>query len=140
MSSFQSRLNSLDFNSQLKAVSELLDQAQIETTFWGGRIVTDKRFTGSVGLDELANRVVKAGDYCIDALGNISLEQRVAGLDVVDKLKRLYLLSDKEIQNSSLLTRLLNWIREFSFISYTTRYKIENLTKDCFRAKFYLRP
>ena len=68
MSSFQSHLNSLDFNSQLKAVNELLDQAQIETTFWGGRIVTDRQFTGSVGLDELANRVVKAGDYCIDAL------------------------------------------------------------------------
>jgi hypothetical protein len=51
----------------------------------------------------------------------------------VRKLESFYRISDTQIQNSNCFTKFLNWIREFSFIPYTTRFYIEETAERRFR-------
>ena len=67
-------------------------------------------------------------------LDDLTLRERVAGIEIVRKLENFYRVTDTEIQKSNFLTRFLNWIREFSFVPYTTRFYLEDGADDKFRA------
>lgn len=126
-------LNSLSFSTQLDTVKNLIDTAQAKTTFWGSRVVEVNGFTGSVYLDDIANKILRAGNHRSDA-DDLTPAERIAGVEVVRKLENFYRVTDIQIQNSNFFTKFLNWIREFSFIPYTTRFYIEETAEGNFRA------
>ena len=117
-------LNSLNFSNQLAAVKNLVDTAQVMTTFWGNRVVEINGFTGSVYLDDIARKILTASYQRSDA-DDLSPPERIAGVEIVRKLRDFYRISDTQIQNSNFFTRLLNFIQEFSLTPYTTRFYLD---------------
>lgn len=132
MLSVATYLNSLNCSTQLETVKNLIDSAQAKTTFWGSRVVEVNGFTGSVYLEDIADKVLKASEERVDA-DDLTLKERIMGIGVVRKLVGFYQVTDAEIQDSNFLTRFLNWIREFSFVPYTTRFYIEEIAEKYFR-------
>lgn len=131
--SLDAQLNSLNFSNQLTAVKSLVDAAQVRTAFWGSRVVEINGFTGSVYLDDVARKILRAGNQRSDA-DDLLPAERIAGVEIVRKLEDFYRISDTQIQNSNFFTRFMNWIQEFSFIPYTTRFHIEQTAEANFRA------
>jgi len=117
MPSLDTHLSSLNFSNQLAAVKNLLDTAQVKTTFWGSRVVMVNGFTGSVYLEDIARKILTTGRQRSDADDLLPAEQ-IAGVETVRKLEDFYRIGDTQIQNSNFFTKFLNWIREFSFIPY----------------------
>jgi len=133
MTSLVSHLNSLSFSTQLDTVKNLIDTAQAKTTFWGSRVIEINGFKGSVYLDDIANKILMAGNQRLEA-DDLTPAERIAGIEIVRKLENLYQVTDAQIRNSNFFTRLLNWIREFSFIPYTTRFYMQETAEEKFRA------
>ena len=132
MPSLETYLNSPNFSNQLTTVNNLLDTAQVKTTFWGSRVVEVNGFTGSVYLEDIARKILRTGSERSEA-DNLLPAERIAGLEIVRKLVGFYRISDKQIQNSNFLTKFINWVREFSFSPYTTRFHIEETAEYSFR-------
>ncbi len=133
MPSINTHLCSLNFSNQLADVKNLLDTAQVKTTFWGSRVVEVNGFSGSVYLDDVAKKILSAGSqrsYADDLLP----AERIDGIEIARKLQGFYRVSDTQIQNSHFFTKFLNWIREFSFIPYTPRFFFEKTAEKNFRA------
>ena len=133
MQSIETHLNSLDFSTQLSAVKKIMETAEVKTTFWGSRVVVVKGFSGSVYLDDIAHKIICAGNKRSDA-DNLLPAERIAGINIVRKLKNLYSISDVQIKNSNFFTKFLNWIREYSIHPYTTRFYLEVSAEQRFRA------
>jgi len=133
MFSLETHLNSLIFSSQLTTVKNLVDTAQVKTTFWGSRVVEVNGFTGSIYLDDLARKILRTGNQRSDA-DDLLPAERIAGVETVRKLEGFYRISDAQIKNSNFFTKFLNWIREFSFTPYTTRFYFEETAEGNFRA------
>lgn len=132
MLSLNTHLSSLNFSNQLVDVKNLVDTAEVKTTFWGNRVLEVSGFTGSVYLDDIARKIITAGNQRSDA-DNLLPAERIAGVEIVRKLEHFYRISDTQIKNSNFFTRFLNWILEFTFIPYTTRFHIEETAEDRFR-------
>lgn len=133
MLSLECHLNSLNFSTQLKDVENLINASCTKTTFWGSRIIKINGFTGSVYLDDIARKILKAGRERSDA-DDLTITERMSGMEIVKKLQKFYCDTDIKIQNSNLFTKFLNWIREFSCIPYTTRFYLEETADSNFRA------
>ena len=133
MKALTGHINSLDFSKQLDVARNLMDQAQATTTFWGNRVVKVEGFTGSVYLEDLVRKTLGAARQRVNE-DNLTPSERVAGIEIVKKLSKFYRVTDQEIKNSNFFTRLLNWIKEFSFIPYTPRFHLEETAAQDFRA------
>jgi hypothetical protein len=132
MTSLDAHLSSINFSYDLEALKILLDTSQVKTTFWGSRVVEVKDFTGSVYLEDIAREILVIGRQRSDA-DDLLPEERIAGIEIARKLEGFYRISDTQIQNSNFFTKFFNWIREFSFIPYTTRFHIEETAEINFR-------
>lgn len=118
----ETHLKTLDFSNQLNAVRNLIETAQAKTTFWGSRVVEVNGFTGSVYLDSIVEKIQKAGKQRFDA-HDLSLAERIDGIEITKKLEHFYRITDTQIRNSNLFTKLLNWVQEFLFSFYrNTRF------------------
>lgn len=127
MISLEAHLNTLDFTTQLETVRDLLidrhatgvDKARASVTFWGSRVVTVDGFSGSVYLNDIARKLLRArGSFNEQTAPEIEAAHDV----ILGKLLTFYQLTDTDISNSNWFTRLLVWIREFSFCNpYTPR-------------------
>lgn len=123
MSVSQIRLDSLDFATQLGAVRSALEGATTRITFWGTRVVEIRG--NSYTLETLVGRVLEAGRKRCDA-DDLTLRERVDGIEIESKLKQFYQLTDAQIPHLNWLTWILIRIREFSFIPYTPRFYLED--------------
>ncbi|MBI5346927.1 MAG: hypothetical protein HZB76_07290 [Chlamydiae bacterium] len=143
MNTLKAHLKSLNFATQLGAVNDLLNcysgvntnnTSQIKTkiSFLGTRLVEVNGYKGPVSLDFLAKRILGASNQRCKA-DDLTPAERIAGVEIVRKLKNLYKITDPQINYSNFLTRFLNWIREFSFIPYTTRFYLSECAEGYFR-------
>ncbi len=133
MESLLTRLNSLNFTTQINEVNDLLDRAQPKITFFGGRVIEVKESSGSVYLDDIAKKLLNASEQHSDAC-NLTPQERIAGVEAVKKLKRFYEISDTQVQNSNFITRFFNFIREFTLLPYTTRFYFDHNADQNYRA------
>lgn len=125
MISLETHINSLDFSRQLEVVRDLMETAEVKTSFWGSRVVEVEGYSGSVYLDSLAERVQRTV-YARDSMDYLRPGERIAGIEIVRKLQQFYIETDNQIESSNCLTRLFNWIREFSFVPYySSRFYIQ---------------
>jgi len=117
-------INSIDFAQQLAEVEALLQGAETKITFWGTRAVTVQGFTSSFSLNKLLEKVQAAGRAHREA-DDLTPKERLSGIAISNSLQNFYDRTDTQVQNSNILTRILNYIREFSFFPYTQRFYIE---------------
>ena len=126
-------INTLNFSNELIGVNQILSNAQSNITFWGKRIVTVAGYEGSISLDELARKVLRAGGQRSDS-DDLTTQERVAGIEIMNKLRNFYQVSDTKIAQKNCFTRLLQKIREFTFFPYTPRFHTEDgLMENYFR-------
>lgn len=135
MVSLEKHLNSINFSTELNRANQLINSSNtcVKTTFWGSRVVEIDGYAGSVYLEDIASKIRAASKERCEA-DNLILEERIAGIEMVHKLIDFYRISDNQIKNSNFFTRLINWIREFSFVPYTTRFYFEQMAEAEFRA------
>ena len=128
----ETRLDSIDIPRQLDELYDLLEYAQPDVTFWGDRVVTVAELAGFVFLDDIARRVDIAceGRMISD---DLTPHERFTGIEIVQRLRNFYQITDDLIQHSNFLTKFLNWIREFFFIPRAPRFCIEENTEIHFR-------
>ena len=105
-------LDRLDFAKELDILYTILTSTDVSISFWGERLVTSTRFTGSIPLDEIAKRVCQAAIQRFDA-NDLTLADRRTGLDITEKLIYQYRDTDALLLDSPWFTRLFSWIREF---------------------------
>lgn len=134
MPALETHFNSLNFCTQLVEIKNLIESAHAKITFWGGRVIEVNGFTGSVSLDSIAEKILKAGHQRCQA-DNLTTPERIAGIDIVKKLNTFYQGTDNQVKNANLITKIINWIREFRFVPYyTTRFNFDENAKNYFRA------
>ncbi len=111
------RINSLDFPECLVELEQIVRSATVSVTFWGSRVVTAMNSADSVRLDHIARKIVRVANKTaiLDAL---SPEQRIAGVEIIEKLRKLYVASDKQLEKANFLTRFFCWFRESCFSAY----------------------
>ncbi len=93
-------------------LQQALESATTHISFWGARVVTMKGY-GSTTVDQLASKVRQFANK-----KEFSLEERKAGVKATMKIQKLYTDTDTQITKRNCFTRLINWIREFSFVPY----------------------
>jgi hypothetical protein len=126
-------INSCNFSNELPTLNNLLSNAQGSVSFWGKRVITVAGYEGSVALDELARKVLRAGGQRCDA-DDLTTGERVAGIETMGKLRSFYQVTDTKISNANWFTKLLNKVREFTFFPYTPRFHTEDgLMENYFR-------
>ncbi len=128
-------IDSYTISNNLLTVNNLLKKAEATVSFFGERVITVNGYEGSFSLDELASRVALASEKCLES-NDLTTEERVAGIDILYKIRNFYQVTDTKISETNCFTKLLNWIREFTFYPYTPRHytKEHGLTEQYFRA------
>lgn len=120
-------LDGYNFAAQLQEVNTFLDTAQTRITFWGGRVLeSTENYSGSVYLDDIAKKTTQAAARRMEA-DNLTMQERQSGVEIVEKLRNFYEVSDTQVSDRNWFTRLLTWIREFHVFPYTTRFHIEDM-------------
>lgn len=125
------QLNKYCFSSDLVKISDLIENAKGEISFWGKRLVKVSGLTGSVSLEEIARKLIKAnGNLCqifdIGQDSNLTFKEKLNGQLIVNRLEGLYEDTDSKLKNTNFFTRLLNFFSELSFSFNTPRSLIEN--------------
>jgi hypothetical protein len=125
MISLNQKMNSLFFSKQLNELKEILDEAEVKITFWGGRVIEVGGFTGSFYLKEAILKLSQASSQRWRAKDLLPSEE-ITGKAIAKKMKDLYQISNIQIQNSNLITRIMNFFREFSF-DYSSLFIIDEI-------------
>ncbi len=127
-------LNTLDFTKELVHVKDLLASAEATVSFWGTRVINLPNYEGRISLDELVRKVYAAAIQREKA-NDMTVEERLAGIDIVYKLRDFYTSTDEKIRTANLFTSLINNYQEFNIGPYTNRFYTETNWIDChFRA------
>jgi hypothetical protein len=111
---------------QLENVNNLLKAAQGDVTFWGTRCIKKGESGAFVSLDDLAQWVVNSSQYAAAHCNDVSLKQRIAGVDLVKHVRQLLQQSDRQIQHANVVTRLFVCVRKKITRSHTPISHIVN--------------
>lgn len=114
MISAENYLNNFDFAKDLGELSALLDKTTAKVTFWGSRIVEIKGQSGCITLEAIVKRALMGCQQRYSA-NDLTLEERIDGVEAMRKLHHLYRDTDQALKKSNFLTRLFHWIREYYF-------------------------
>lgn len=117
-------IDTLNFADKLSELNNLLINAQGDVSFWGARVITVSGYEGSLSLDKIARKVLQAGGKRSDS-DDLTTEERIAGIEITEKLRNYYKITDNKITKANWFTRLINLIREFTLFSYTPRFHTE---------------
>ncbi len=110
-----------DPNLTFEDLDNLLDQAQAEVSFWGGRKVMVQGYEADISIDFLSDLV-----YSIICRNwDYDETERFRGRNIAAKITQFYSKTDDKIKNSNFFTRFLNFIRELNLNSHTPRWKWE---------------
>lgn len=125
--------NSFKLPTNVEELKLLLEASHAELTFWGSRVVTftSNGRTESVYLDSLAEHIVRVANSRCEA-DDLTAQERLYGVAVVQKLEGYYKYTDMRVDQANLFTWILNYIGEFSFIPYTSRFYLEETAKERF--------
>lgn len=124
---FADRIDQTNFfrEAGLQEMSSLLSGTQISVTLLGTRIITSDTLPGSYSVKEFAEKVLEAGARGFNE-GNLRTNQRLAGIDLIERLTVIYAEGDTKIAHANIITRILVWLREFSILPNTIRVKVED--------------
>ncbi len=108
------KLDSLTKENTVDELSIMLSFAQVSISWWGQRLVTVDGYEGSVAVDELASKYLKAEPF--QSGTKASLVDRLACESLWDRVKQLYTKSDKDLAGTRVYGYLVP-IREFPLFS-----------------------
>jgi hypothetical protein len=122
-------MNAVNFSTQLEEIRDLLCNdttgvAAPDVSFWGSRLIV--KGTSCVYLEDIACKVQDIAIACENERVLLSPAQRIAGLQIVQKLQGFYEETDKQAANANCFTRFLVWLREWTLWPYAIRFYIED--------------
>lgn len=121
------------FINRLEDLNEFIGKASSKVSFWGSRVITVEGYAGSYKLNDLSEKVLAIGRKFSEQ-DDMTLLERINGIEITKKLQSLYKQSDDELGKVNWFSRLLNWVSELSLYPYTTRFWVENSLKRDFRS------
>src|SRR5437762_1213206 len=107
-------LNQSNCESQLIDINKILDKAETKVTYWGTRVVTIENYEDSVSLHTFTKRL-QAAAYKRLVNNDLKYEERVAGMEILSKLEKLYTNSDADVKKSKLITKVCSAIQDVFF-------------------------
>lgn len=117
--------------ANLQPLEPYFAKAKVHVSCLGSRIV---QFANGyeIPLDNLSKKVLEASSKILKK--GDTLQKRISGSNIAEKITSLYDLSDKELNKKNALTRAITWAREFSLIPYTQRFLFTEHCKNNFLA------
>lgn len=118
----------LNFNS-FNDFDAALQKAEVRVSFWGSRLVKINGQERTV--DEVASalyKMIQQTPKVPQHPNNLLLphEERNAGLSLTRQVQDLYTRTDEMVKTANVFTRLVNYIREFTFVNiFTIRFGVE---------------
>src|SRR3569832_2087906 len=92
------KLASISSDETVTQVSELLNCAHVSINWYGQRIVTVDGYEGSVEINELAKKYLRANAFQGD--GNPNLQQRLDCYVLWGRVQKLYADSNEELKKT----------------------------------------
>ena len=124
-------INNSNIENQWVETLNLLKDAEVKVNFWGGRVIKSSNYEGSISLKTVAEKIFCAAQKRNEA-DDLTPSERIAGIGITKKINWMYQESDSQLQNANWFTKLLNKIREFSIVPYTTRFFVAHSLKGKF--------
>lgn len=118
--------------NNLDSLNTIIGRAQTKVTFWGNRVITVGGYKSSYSIKLLANKLIKLS-YERCEKQDLSTKDREDGITLSRKVNKFYAETDAQIKQCNFLTRFFVWLREFSFIPYTTRFYVEETLESNFK-------
>ena len=104
------KLASISSNETVAQVSEMLNHAHVSINWYGQRLVTVDGYEGSVEVNELATKYLRANAFKRD--GNPSLQERLDCYALWGRVQKLYTDSNEELKKTWLF-KYLTPMKEF---------------------------
>lgn len=104
------KIISLTNHNTVAELSKMLDQAHVAISWWGQRLVSIDGYTGSVEINELASKYLKAAPF--QESTHLSLQERLDCDTLWGRINKLYIDSNKQL-NTYLLYKHLVALKEF---------------------------
>ncbi len=105
------RLDGMNSSDSLKEMSNFLKGARADVSFSGKRLV--QKGGESIEIDALVKRITLIIDERLPTAQVFSLKDRIVGMSLQKRLVSVYKDSETRLEESGLLTQILNWVREF---------------------------
>lgn len=119
------RLKTVIFSNSLPEMRKLFERASVRVNFWGRREVEFFDYDGTLSLKCVVERIYAIALQKSNE-GIEPMADRVAGYAIAQCIQKIYTRSDAQVKAANLFTRMLVWLREFSFFSKTPRARIED--------------
>ncbi|QZA58567.1 hypothetical protein [Candidatus Rhabdochlamydia porcellionis] len=119
-------IDSLNFSNELANINQMLSSAQSHVTFWGERVVTVVGYEGSTSLDKLLKKVLCSSGQR-SYFDDLSTQERIAGIEITNKLKSFYEITDVKISQKNRFTRFSNTVTEFMICSFPCPFHLDAL-------------
>lgn len=88
--------------------ANVMKDAYIELSFWGGRNVYAIGYEGSIPLGDIAQIVMDL----VESHPEFNERERKLGLIVQDKIRSLYNISEHQVEKANIITRIFITLRE----------------------------
>ncbi|MBA2727191.1 MAG: hypothetical protein H0U49_03350, partial [Parachlamydiaceae bacterium] len=91
MINLNTKIESYNFSNQLIEVNNLLTNGVTAgLNCWGAPAIEVAGYRGSLPIESIAERILKAGEERCQA-DNLSLPERMAAIDLIEKVKIIYI-------------------------------------------------
>ena len=101
----RAKLQSLSSENTVSELSQMLDHAHVSISNWGERLVSIDGYEGSVEINELALKYLRAAPFQRDT--ESSLQERLTCASLWGRVQQLYTDSNAELANTSLYKYLV---------------------------------
>ncbi len=94
----------------ISVIKDFLYNGSVQVDMWGARIITASRTEGHFEIGEIADRIKYIVGLSCEGFSKVECD---AGLECIQKMREFYKVSDAQIQNSKLFTRICSALKDF---------------------------
>lgn len=121
-------LEDYEIEPALMFLEKALKETEVKVNLLGSRYITSSSNKDWASLDKVTSTANKVfGEF--RKTWNFSNETRKRIKVLEEKIDAFYKKSDELLSKVNIVTKILNWLREFSFIPYTNRFYWDENTR-----------
>lgn len=115
--------NKDNYSTELEKLNSLLKNSTPVVSPYGKRII---KISGKeVSLEDITKKVWAVGlEHCNRNLDDLSLKDRINGVEITEKLRNFYDKTNEEIENSGWFKKILSKVRDLRFFIFPKICKI----------------
>lgn len=115
------RMATLIFAKGVERSVTLLQDAKVHVNFWGSRTVFFRNsYDGKISLDRVVTEATSHFSNSDEGEELLTVEEVATRGALVREVRQLFEQSNEQLECLNVLTRIINWIREFHWFTYDT--------------------